>query len=341
MERLFKIKDKVLRQANCKKTALVVRLGAIGDLIMITPALRQLKKDGYYVVLNCHTKSHVVTCNPNIDAMIQQKPNEVPREKLGEYWDELSKGFDKVINLTGSVEDGLLKRAGTLEFNLPKKMRHELCDKNYIDHTMELSGYPDIKGAMPELFFSKAEHEWAKKFMSKLKDKFVILWSLSGSSFHKVWPYTEQTACEFLDAHPDTHLITVGDEACKILEWEHPRTLNRSARFTIRQSMILTKYVDLVIGTETGILNAASCYDTPKIIMLSHSSNENLTKHWKNVDIVEPNVNCYPCHQLHYQRKSCPLNSATKTPLCMTMVRPEQVLFRMEKFYKLARRKVA
>lgn len=339
MNRYIKLKDKILKQAR-GKTALVIRLGAIGDLIMITHVLRQLKKDGYYVVLNCHRKSSVVTLNPNIDALILQKAKEIPLEHLGDYWKELSKGFDKVVNLSGSIEEALLKREGTLEFALPKEIRHNLCNKNYMDHTMELAGY-DKKGVMPELYFSKKEHEWARKTMDKLKGKFVILWSLSGSSFHKIWPYTEQTACEFLDARPDVHVITVGDDLCKLLEWEHPRTWSWSGRTTLRQSLILTKYVNLVIGTETGILNAASCFDTPKIIMLSHSSVENLTKYWKNCESVESGIHCAPCHQLHTSRNSCPLNSATKTPLCMTMIKPEQVLVRMEIFYQQSKRRIA
>lgn len=340
MDRYLRLRDKVLRRAR-GKTVLLSRYGAFGDLIMLTPVLRQLKKEGYYVVLNAQGSSrNVLTCNPNIDDQIIQVQDEIQPDKLDEYWAELSKGFDRFINLNGSIEGDLLKTEGTLEFSLLKEKRHELCNKNYIDHTMKIAGY-DIIGAQPEMFFSKIEHQWARKLIKKLKHKYLILWSLSGSSYHKAWPYTEYVATEFLDAHPDTHVITVGDLACKLLEWEHPRTYSWSDNITIRKAMILTQYADLVIGTETGLLNAASCFDTPKIIMLSHSSEENLTKHWRNVEAVNGNTHCYPCHQLHYSKKSCPLNSATQTPLCMTMIRPEQVLLRMEKFYNESRRAAA
>ena len=341
MERQLKQKEKILKQAKGKKTAMVVRLGAFGDLVMITPVIRQLKKDGYFVIVSCHRNNVVTTCNPHVDAYIYQKPNEIPFHQLGEFWELLSEGIDKFINLSGSIEQELLVVEGSLEFSLPKEDRHKMCNKNYLDHTMEKAGY-DIKGVNPELYFSKAEHKWASTIFKKLKGKFVVLWSLSGSSLHKVWPYTEQTACEFLDMYPDTHIITVGDALCKIIEWEHPRTWSWSDNITIRKAMLLTQYADLVIGTETGVLNAASCYDTPKIVMLSHSSEENLTKHWSNAYPVYGNVSCYPCHQLHYTTTSCKLNSATKTPLCMTMIRPEQVLIRMEEIYKKARtRRVA
>ena len=144
----------------------------------------------------------------------------------------------------------------------------------------------------------------------------------------------ENVITQFLETYPDTLAITVGDELCKIMEWDHPRTLAWSGKLKLRKSLILTQYSDLVVGSETGLLNAASCFDTPKIVMLSHSSEENLTKYWKNCDPVYGNVSCYPCHQLHYTKQSCALNSKTDSPICMTMIRPEQVLIRMENFYK-------
>ena len=342
----LKPKDIILKRAKNifgknKKTALVVRYGGFGDLLMVTPVFRKLKEDGYYTVLNCHDKGNsVLTCNPNIDAKILQKADYISNDDLGKYWDEMAVGFDKFINLSGSIEDSLMYREGTMEFHLPSDKRHEKCNKNYQDNTMEISGY-DIKGSLPELYFSKKEHEWARKFVKSFKGKFLVMWSLSGSAIHKAYPYTEYVACEFLEQYPDTAMITVGDEACIFLEWEHPRTKNLAGKLNIRKTMLLTQYVDLVVGTETGVLNAASCFDVPKIIILSHSSVENLTKYWKNTYSVVPPTSCHPCHQIHYTTESCKLNSLTKTPLCMTMVRPESVLIPMIEIYEKSRRKIA
>ena len=100
MNHLLKQKDKILSNVE-GKTALVCRYGAIGDLIMITPVLKELKKQGYYVVMNMQTPSNVVlTSNPYIDAKIVQKPDEIDRKELDEYWDKLSEGFDKFIIAT-------------------------------------------------------------------------------------------------------------------------------------------------------------------------------------------------------------------------------------------------
>ena len=63
-----------------------------------------------------------------------------------------------------------------------------------------------------------------------------------------------------------------------MLEWEGTNMKHYSGTWGIRKSLLWTKYADLVIGTETGILNGAGCFDTPKIVMLSHSTEENLSK---------------------------------------------------------------
>jgi len=89
--------------------------------------------------------------------------------------------------------------------------------------------------------------------------------------------------------------------------------------------MSFAEAADLIIGTETGLLNAAGFMDTPKIITLSHSSPEMLTKHWKNtIALQQPKgVGCpkSPCRQLHGHDgrnpwEDCPQEQTTGTALC-------------------------
>jgi hypothetical protein len=55
----------------------------------------------------------------------------------------------------------------------------------------------------------------------------------------------------------------------------------------------------------------------PKIVTLSHSSVENLTKHWKNCTNLTPKATpCYPCHQLHYGSEFCPRDEGTGVAKC-------------------------
>jgi ADP-heptose:LPS heptosyltransferase len=323
------------RQKVTNKECLVMRYGAIGDAIWATPILRQLKKEGYYVVYNCTPYSaQVLRNNPNIDEFLLQERDAIPNPDLGPYWKTISKGFERVINLSQSIERTLLKAEGTEGFKWSQKKRRKECNVNYQDRTMEVAGYPHLKGERPELFFTEIEEALAKTLRATMKDRFLILWALSGSSFHKIYPWATYVSGEMNANFDDICVITVGDYLCKIIEWQMQNTVNRSGIWTIRQSMTLTKYADLVIGPETGILNAASCYDTPKIVFLSHSSEENLTKYWTNcTPLSAKECRCQPCHRLMYTN-CCPQGPKNVAAKCSELIEPQVVYDSIMKYYK-------
>lgn len=310
--------------------AIVTRLGAIGDSVQITPLFRLLKEDGYHVTL--HTKANarvILEHDPNIDRFYIHD-NSVPIQELDAYLEQLYKGYDKVVNLNGVIEGGLLPLEGNPEYLLSHEERHARFNKNYSDAILEKAGY-EHKGLLPELYFTPTEGMEANRFIGKLRDKFVVLWALAGSAHHKAWAFTEETMKFWWEAHPETMFITVGDDFCIMFETDKaPYIIPKSGIWHIRKSMIMTKYVDLVISPETGILNVAGAYDTPKIALLSHSSVENLTKYFKNCINVHADVPCYPCHQLHYTLTSCDLVHDLLSPVCMANIRPATILNHME-----------
>jgi ADP-heptose:LPS heptosyltransferase len=288
----------------------------------------------------------VLENNPYIDEFLVHD-EKILNVDLDKHWERLAKKYDRFINLSESIEKTLLKQEGGPEFTWSHMRRHAECNVNYYDRTLELGGYPNVKGLNGELFFTQEEEHWASNIMNQNPGKFTILWSLSGSSFHKTYPFSETVAKEFLDTHPDSVIYTIGGNVEGVLEWEHNRTIRRCGAWSIRKSLIMTKYADLVIGPETGVLNAAGCFDTPKILFLSHSSRENLSKHWNNCEAIVPFVMdapCHPCHQLHYTLLSCPqreigtvFNMKTKkhenitAPVCVASIPPDRVLAMLNK----------
>ena len=302
--------------------------GAIGDFIQSVPVLRKLKEDGYHVTLNCSEVAREVLKHcPYVDEFAVQIRDYVPNKgvtsgPLMEYWKELATKYDKFVNLTGSAEESLLVPDSRLMammeqmgekhpeldeqnrfYNSIRAIREVVKDTNYYDNHLAKAGYED-RGMNGELFFSEQEEIMAQGFRDKYAGRFIVMWVLSGSSYHKRYPYFQQAAQELIVKNPDILLVSVGDPECALLERsESNRYLPRAGRWVLRTTLVMTKYVDLVIGPETGILNAAGCFDTPKITMLSHSSHENLCKYWKNDFCLAPDpkdVFCHPCHVLHY-----------------------------------------
>lgn len=318
------------------KKALVSRYGAIGDFIIMTPVLSHLKRAGYHITMDTVPMGRLILKhNPYIDAWIDHDIS-IPPDRLTGHFEELSKGYDLHVNLCESLEGTLLKVHWRDDFKKTKEELHAECNVNYYDKALEIAGFPEIKGLNGELYFSHDELAWARKFLNKLGG-YVVLWSLSGSSIHKAYPYTEEVANKFLAMHRDAVIVTVGDNLCHLLEWEHPRVIKKAGLLPIRKSLALTKYVNCVIGCETGILNAAACFDTPKVVLLSHSSEENLTKHWKNCISLSSGQDCQPCHKLHYTADYCEIDFQTLASKCMKDIPAERVLNALETHYRLTK----
>ena len=288
------------------KRALIARYGAIGDMIMIAPLIHQLHDDGYHVTLNITPYcADVLKNNPYVDNLILQERDIIPNPDLGAYWNEWKNDYDKYINLSESIEGKLLKVEGRNDFYTTKEWRSTKV--NYFDQTMRLGGYPDAKGRKGELYFSNAELKEAKHIREKFKDKFMIMWALKGSSHHKVYPLLQVALGQWLSAHPDAIGLLVGAEADRGMAFEHPQVVELCGRIPLRNVFCLTQFADVVGGPESSITNAAGCFPTPKITLLSHSEHDNLCQYWENDYCLAPeNIPCYPCHQLHYSKESCP-----------------------------------
>ena len=329
------------------KTCAVIRYGAQGDQIQMSSILPWLKEQGYHVTVYCQAGLgyEVLKHDPHVDRFIVQGKDEVPNQFLGEFWEETRKKYDKWVNLCESVEGTLLATPGRANWEWPNDVRAKYLDRNYLEWTHELAGVPPPY--RPKFYSTPKEREKAA-WQAKQWGRRNVLWSLAGSSGHKVWPHIDAIIARIMLTYPDTHVVLVGDESCKILEqgWGkfdeakddlvevEPRVHLKSGRWTIRQSMAFAEVADLIIGTETGLLNAAGSMDTPKIITLSHSSPEMLTKHWKNtIALQQPKgTGCakHPCRQLHGSEgsdpwKDCPQHEGEGVSLCQYSVDAEMM----------------
>lgn len=310
------------QQPKPDKTCAVIRYGAQGDMIQTSSILPWLKSEGYHVTVYCQSGPgyEVMKHDPHVDRFILQEKDAVPPQFLAEFWDYTKKKYDKWINLCESVEGTLLAVPGRVNHEWPNDVRAKYCDRNYLEWTHELARVPPPY--QPKFYSTLDERAWARKIADRFGER-NILWSLAGSSGHKVWPHLDTVIAKIMLDCPGVHVVLVGDDLCKILEtgWEkEPRVHCKSGEWTIRESMAFAEVADLVIGSETGLLNAAGHMDTPKIVTLSHSSKEMLTKHWKNTIALEQpqGTGCpkSPCRQLHYTWDYCPKHEETGTSLC-------------------------
>lgn len=302
-----------------KPTVAIVRFGAYGDTIQSASVCASFRKLGYHVTMLCsHPASEVVAFDPNIDRLITVMQNQVPVNWLGLFWAWLrekdhGKGFDRWVNLTNSIEGHLLATEGDIRFEWPPLARHVLMNRNYLEAQHLLAGVP----YEPSFKFHPHADElkWAsieRARMEKAGISKFILWGLAGSSRgHKIWPWIDEIFARVIRHYPEWGIVTVGDGSCADLEkgWEgEPRIWRTCGKWTMRQVLTMMEVSDAVVGPETGLLSAAAFYSVPKIVFLSHSTVENLTRDWINTT------------SLWAPSTVCPGRGANEVPACHKML---------------------
>lgn len=324
---------------------LIFRSGAYGDCLILTPIIRYLHSQGHeLIVVTSKRGMEVFKNNPHISKLIQHK-EETPIEKLAENIEFLRKKFhcEKVLDFSESIEVALSQHPRSPNYKLSKPERIARFNRNFyeysFDHVKEFIDKQDSAFYCPELFFDKFELSEAAYHLQL--GKFNILIGMSGSGSNKTWPWTEDLAHKICKLYPEVHIITVGDEKCRIIEPElEGRITNLSGKIPMRMAMALTKLVDLVIAPDTGIIHAAGCFDTPKICLLGHNTIECITKHFVNDYSVESDPElapCSPCLLLIYDKNmQCPLDeTAGGASLCMAKgISLDRVYEKFEQVYQ-------
>ena len=314
------------RDPEPSKRAAVVRYGAFGDIIQAANLFPELQKQGYHVTFYTNERGEeIAKTDPYVDDLYVQGTDQVPNYLLSEFWDHEKKKYEKWVNLSETVEGTLLAMPGRSNHEWPQEVRHAMMNVNYLEFTHDIAQVPYVfKGRFHP---TDQEKTWAKRERAKLGN-FVIMWPLAGSSVHKVWPHMDALIARIM-LQTDAEVIFTGDYFSKLLEqgWEkEKRVLLKSGEWSIRQTLAFIDECDCLIGPETGVMNAAAFLPMHKIIFLSHSTQENLTKHWKNTQaFCSPETPCYPCHRLHKGWDFCTMHEESTTALCQWNIDVDRV----------------
>ncbi len=332
------------RNPKPEKTACLVRYGAYGDMMQAASVIAGLKDQGYHVtVMASPPGSDVIEHDPNVDKFILFDKDQVPNGDLGNFWDYQKKKYDKFVNLSETVEGTLLAMKGRANAGWSPLVRHKNMNQNYLEFQHDVAGVPHKPNI--KFYATPSEKEWAKRTRSKM-GKFVILWSLAGSAVHKTWPHLDNVVAACMVEHKDIDVVMCGGFESQILEtgWEKEKRVHlTSGKWSIRQTLAFLEEADLVIGPETGVLNAAACMDVPKIVFLSHSSVENLTRDWKNTtSLFSKGTRCpgrdsdevTACHMLHYGWELCEQDERVGTARCQVEIPARDVWLEIDRVYK-------
>ena len=309
------------------KTAAVLRPGAYGDVLWTSSPIRHLKAQGYHVTLYTEARGEeVMRHNPDVDRFVVFGAQQIPKGFSSEYFASEAKKYDLAINLVESVERNALAWPTDTRYFWPDRVRRKVFAGNYLELIHDLAGVP--YEFHQRFHASPAEIEEAKAWRrDNCGDERMVVIAPSGSTAPKFWPHVEAFAQ--LLAAEKVHAVILGD----LREMEIPAgpyVHPIGMAWPIRRAMSLALVADAVVGEETALLNAVAQEPLRKVVLLSHSTPENLTKHWVNTVALSGAVSCYPCHRIHQSFDHCRRDEASGTAACQAALSAFEVLRAMK-----------
>jgi hypothetical protein len=302
---VFKKTKNAPKEKTTKKTVCICRLGARGDNLIASSIVKGFKDLDYHVTyMGSPPGIDVLEHDPHIDEFYLLDVNQVPNTSLQHFWDWQEKRFDKFVNLSETIEMQFLAGKGRTLWRSPPKLRENFMNYNYEQFTHEMCGLeykPQTK------FYSTLEERMFANKEAAHKDKIIVM-CVGGSSLHKQIPFQDELIANILVKYQDAHVYLVGgkEDYESVAKWSKTSRIHvECGTWSFRETLSFCMHADLLIGPETGVMVGMSQEEVNKIIYLSHSTINNLTRDWNNTHSLY-SMNC-DCPGRQNQAESCHL----------------------------------
>jgi ADP-heptose:LPS heptosyltransferase len=197
----------------------------------------------------------------------------------------------------------------------------------------------DPKTAVQRFYPTAEELAWAAAERAKIDGPLVLI-NPAGSSLPKWWPYAQELA-DRLAAHR-VHSRIVGD--VRFTKFRTAGAFGQviGTEWPLRKLLAFAALADVVVGTESVLVNAVA-YEPPlKVVLMSHSTHENLTRDWVNTVAVEPEgLACYPCHRIHTDMQHCTHDKDANAAACQSAAKVTLVMRHILDYLRLDEREAA
>jgi ADP-heptose:LPS heptosyltransferase len=310
------------REPQPQKRAAVVRYGAYGDALWASSLFPALKDEGYHLTVYTQAQGYeALAHDPHVDRFVLAHPHVVAAEDMIAFWQWERVKYQRWINLIHSVEARLLWVPTDVMFHQSDEVRRRCGGENYLQAVHEFAGIPYVPR---QKFYPSADDlQWATAERARYDGPVVVL-NAAGSTWPKWWPYTERFSALLADR--GVHTVVVGD-----YRGEKPALSSRYGHFVgrdwpIRRAFTFAALADCVVGEESSLVNAVAFEPVPKIVLLSHSPADSLTRDWVNTVGIEPTqMPCHPCHRIHEDASYCVLEKKTQSAGCQALIQPGTV----------------
>ena len=286
------------------KRILILAIRAIGDVVLITPIIQQLRKtfpDAYVAVLADGVSAQVLFHNPHVDRIFtidrratkQLSATSQFRTWIKSILEIRCEKFDTVIDLFSGPRSATIAWLSKAKDRYGEDVRSRIRGYLY-NHSIQISHdqchlieqkfalIQPVVGAMPvnnlplELYVSREESQQARSLLSKVggvSSKLVALVPGAGSPW-RIWP--PERFAEVGDAIVKKYhaeILLVGGEndrqLCRqVHEMMTEPSIDLSGKTSLRDLIAVLAELDFVISNVTGPMHIASALPKPKVLGL-------------------------------------------------------------------------
>ena len=314
---------------------LVIRLGAIGDIIRTVPAVLYLKRNIKDLKLSWIAEdwaANLLINHPDIDRLYI-----VPRKKYSKIFQILKQikkdNFDYLLDFHGILKSGLISYLSGIKKRIgyPKENCKEF---NHLFNNIKTSPIPEsvtrieknfnlIKPLIPDykipdkletnFFIDQMKICFINDFYNNLKgyDFFIgINPCTSKSGEYKEWPiiYYKELIKKFHKKvnNKVAFIVTWGpDEYKKIEPLKNCPNTFLAPKTDMKELMVLISKLNLFITGDTGPMHLASTLNIP-ILALFGPSDSGVNRPWgKSNIVVKVDVGCNPCRNKKCTKLTC------------------------------------
>ncbi|MDD3087143.1 MAG: lipopolysaccharide heptosyltransferase II [Candidatus Omnitrophica bacterium] len=344
---------RVYEEASSKFSLLIIKLSSLGDIILSTPALREIRRKFPHhkisLLVGEESKDLLFKC-PYIDELLVadfKNRDKGLKGLLGIAGELRKKGFDLVIDLQNNRISHILSflslslnRYGydnkKLGFLLNYRIKDNKPRIGPIEHqfkVLKLLGI-DLKDSHLELWPSKSDEEYIEKLLNTQwlsQEQRVIGINISASKrwATKCWPkeYIIKL-CDELGLRNMRVVITGTEDdlpAANMLvnTAKNTKIINACGKTTVNQLAALIKRCAVYISADSSPLHIAAAVNTPVIAFFGPTDPLRHMPPAKDYLLIRKELSCSPCY-----KAKCKHNK------CMNSITVEEVIRGIEKFLK-------
>jgi len=334
------------------KKILLIRMSSIGDVILTSPLIRQLRRNFPEAQIDYIVRTEyadLIKYNPHVTHTLQYDV-QTGRKGLRELKEYLKKqGYDAVFDLHRNFRSAYLRRfsSGTLLFKINKnriirllltKFNINLYRKiyesplsiaeKYLKTGSELTHMNDDMRL--DLFLPQKIADKGKQLWRKLEyENFGVIIAPGARHFTKQWP-AELFGELIMRIHQTygwrTLLVGSLDEQSLAMTIQQKTGVGAcevaTGYFSLLEAAALIKACPLFISNDSGLMHVAAAFEKSQIAIFGSTTEELgfFPVNPKAVVVENKNLKCRPC--THIGRKSCP----KKHFKCMVEITPQKVL---------------